>query len=119
MIAMDEALSLYTHEEHEFVVRVRAAAVVASPNRCVGITPTPRVSTGERRLKSFAADGAGSLWTGDHIEWDCFFAVFADPFPRPPAPGVPAGRADQGDASLAEACGDGSGDPAAADLPAP
>lgn len=23
------------------------------------------------------ADGAGSLWAGDHIDWDCFFAAFS------------------------------------------
>ncbi|MFN7151289.1 MAG: HNH endonuclease signature motif containing protein, partial [Microthrixaceae bacterium] len=25
-----------------------------------------------------AVDGAGSGWMGDHIDWDCFFAAFAN-----------------------------------------
>lgn len=28
-----------------------------------------------------AADGAGSHWQGDHIDWDCFFAAFLPPEP--------------------------------------
>ena len=30
-----------------------------------------------------AADGAGSHWQGDHIDWDCFFAAFVSFDPGP------------------------------------
>ena len=28
--------------------------------------------------RDFAIDGAGGRWLGDHIDWDCFFAAFAN-----------------------------------------
>ena len=42
-----------------------------------------------------AADGAGSNWAGDRIDWDCFFAGFLpyDPLPADDSAESPRGAA--------------------------
>jgi hypothetical protein len=51
------------------------------------VDPTPPVLDGSlaelRQLhathgRDIAIDGAGGRWLGDHIDWDCFFAAFAN-----------------------------------------
>jgi hypothetical protein len=52
------------------------------------------VEAHRRHGVDIAADGAGSRWVGDELDWDCFFAAFADGpravRPDPPAPGADA-----------------------------
>ncbi|MHB1138675.1 MAG: HNH endonuclease signature motif containing protein [Microthrixaceae bacterium] len=50
------------------------------------------VEAHRRHGVDIAADGAGSRWVGDELDWDCFFAAFADgpravrPDPAAPEP---------------------------------
>ena len=43
------------------------------------------VDAHRRHGLDIAADGAGSHWQGDQIDWDCFFAAFMPADPGPPA----------------------------------
>lgn len=65
-----------TATEHVFR---RPDGVVAEPAAAVLCGATAELVEQHRRHGlDIAADGAGSYWMGDRIDWDCFFAAFAN-----------------------------------------
>jgi hypothetical protein len=77
------------HDVHEGGWTLTGAAsnpTVTAPSGCA-IDPAAPVLGGSlaelQQLhanvgRDIAIDGAGGRWLGDHIDWDCFFAAFAN-----------------------------------------
>ena len=79
-----------TADDHTFR---RPDGVIADPSAALLCGDTAELVAAHRRHGlDIAADGAGSLWTGDQIHWDCFDAAFANgPLAHDPNANTPDG----------------------------